>query len=185
MKKVNFTQMKNGTKEDYMFLDKLETEYVGETADRILGFLSRMTSTLEGYKISRLEHSLQSATRAYKNKESEEMVVACLLHDIGDELAPLNHSEYAATVLKPYVSEKTHWIIEKHGEFQMYYYAHHLGADRFKIEKYKDHKYYQATVDFCEKYDQCSFDPNYKSMSLKDFEPMVRNIFSRKPYSHY
>ena len=176
MKKVNFTEMKNGTKEDYMFLDKLEKEYVGETADRILGFLSRMTSTLEGYKISRLEHSLQSATRAYKNKESEEMVVACLLHDIG---------EYAATVLKPYVSEKTHWIIEKHGEFQMYYYAHHLGADRFKREKYKDHKYYQATVDFCEKYDQCSFDPNYKSMSLKDFEPMVRNIFSRKPYSHY
>ena len=185
MKKVNFTEMKNGTKEDYMFLDKLEKEYVDETADRILGFLSRMTSTLEGYKISRLEHSLQSATRAYKNKESEEMVVACLLHDIGDELAPLNHSEYAATVLKPYVSEKTHWIIEKHGEFQMYYYAHHLGADRFKREKYKDPNYYQATVDFCEKYDQCSFDPNYKSMSLKDFEPMVRNIFSRKPYSHY
>ena len=185
MKKVNFTEMKNGTKEDYMFLDKLEKEYVGETADRILGFLSRMTSTLEGYKISRLEHSLQSATRAYKNKESEEMVVACLLHDIGDELAPLNHSEYAATVLKPYVSEKTHWIIEKHGDFQMYYYAHHLGADRFKREKYKDNKYNQATVDYCEKYDQCSFDPNYKSMSLKDFEPMVRNIFSRKPYSHY
>ena len=185
MKKVNFTEMKNGSKEDYMFLDKLEKEYVGETADRILGFLSRMTSTLEGYKISRLEHSLQSATRAYKNKESEEMVVACLLHDIGDELAPLNHSEYAATVLKPYVSERTHWIIEKHGEFQMYYYAHHLDGDRFKREKYKDHKYYQATIDFCEKYDQCSFDPNYKPMSLKDFEPMVRNIFSRKPYSHY
>jgi len=184
MKKVNFTEMKKGTKEDYVFLDKLEKEYVGETADRILSFLSRMTSTLEGYKISRLEHSLQSATRAYKNKESEEMIVACLLHDIGDELAPLNHSEYAASVLKPYVSEKTHWIIEKHGEFQMYYYAHHLGANRFKREKYKYHKYFQATVDFCEKYDQCSFDPNYKSMSLKDFEPMVRNVFSRKPYTN-
>ena len=183
MKKVNFTKMKEGTKEDYVFLDRLEKEYVGETADRILSFLSRMTTTLEGYKISRLEHSLQSATRAYKNKESEELIVACLLHDIGDELAPLNHSEYAASVLKPYVSEKTHWIIEKHGEFQMYYYAHHLGANRFKREKYKDHKYYQATVDFCEKYDQCSFDPNYKSMSLKDFEPMVRNVFSVKPYS--
>ena len=183
MKKVNFTKMKEGTKEDYVFLDKLEKQYVGETADRILSFLSRMTSTLEGYKISRLEHSLQSATRAYKNKESEEMIVACLLHDIGDELAPLNHSEYAASILKPYVSEKTHWIIEKHGEFQMYYYAHHLGANRFKRDKYRNHKYYQATVDFCEKYDQCSFDPNYKSMSLKDFEPMVRNVFSRKPYS--
>ena len=183
MKKVNFTEMKNGTKEDYMFLDKLEKEYVDETADRILGFLSRMTSTLEGYKISRLEHSLQSATRAYKNEESEEMVVACLLHDIGDELAPLNHSEYAASILKPYVSEKTHWIIEKHGEFQMYYYAHHLGGDRNKRDQYKNHKYFQATIDFCENYDQNSFDPNYKSFPLEFFKPMVKNIFSRKPYS--
>ena len=82
MKKVNFTEMKNGSKEDYLFLDKLEKEYVGETADRILNFLSRMTTTLEGYKITRLEHSLQSATRAFRNNESEEMVVACLLHDI-------------------------------------------------------------------------------------------------------
>ena len=183
MKKVNFTEMKNGSKEDYLFLDKLEKEYVGETADRILNFLSRMTTTLEGYKITRLEHSLQSATRAFRNNESEEMVVACLLHDIGDELAPLNHSEYAASVLKPYVSEKNHWIIEKHGEFQMYNYAHHLGADRCKREKYKDHKYYQDTINFCEKYDQCSFDPEYKSMSLDEFAPMVKRIFARKPYS--
>ena len=185
MKKVSFTEMKKGTKDDYLLLDKHEKDYASKTAERILKFMSGLTDTLEGYKVSRLEHSLQSATRALKAGESEEMIVATLLHDIGDELAPMNHSEYAASVLKPYVSEKTHWIIEKHGEFQMYYYAHHLGADRFKREKYKDHKYYQATVDFCEKYDQCSFDPNYKSMSLKDFEPMVRNIFSRKPYSHY
>ena len=184
MKTVNFTEMKNGNKDDYQLLEKYEKNFERQTATRILKYLSMQTSTLEGYKISRLEHALQAATRAYKNKESEEMVVACLLHDIGDELAPLNHSEYAATVLKPYVSEKTHWIIEKHGEFQMYYYAHHLGADRFKREKYKDHKYYQATVDFCEKYDQCSFDPDYKSMSLRDFEPMVRKIFARKPYSY-
>ena len=185
MKTVRFTEMKTGTKDEYLLLDKYEQEYISKTADRILNFMKGLTSTLEGYKISRLEHSLQTATRAFKDKAEEEMVVAALLHDIGDELAPLNHSEYAAAVLKPYVSKKTHWIIEKHGEFQMYYYAHHLGADRFKREKYKDHKYYQDTINFCEKYDQCSFDPNYKSMSLKDFEPLVRKIFSRKPYSHY
>ena len=96
----------------------------------------------------------------------------------------MNHSEYAAAILKPYVSEKTHWIVEKHGEFQLYYYAHHLGGDRNKREKYKDHKYYQATIDFCEKYDQGSFDPNYKSLPLEHFEPMVRRIFLRKPYSN-
>ena len=183
MKKVNFTEMKNGSKEDYLFLDKLEKEYVGETADRILNFLSRMTTTLEGYKITRLEHSLQTATRAYNDNAEEEMVVAALLHDIGDELAPLNHSEYAAAVLKPYVSEKTHWIIQKHGEFQMYYYAHHLGKNKNQRDKYKDHKYYKDAVKFCEKWDQASFDPNYKSMTLEEFAPMVKRIFSRKPYS--
>ena len=176
--------MKNGTKDDYQLLEKLESQYERKTADRILDYLASQTTTLEGYQITRLEHSLQAATRAYKNGENEEMVVATLLHDLGDELAPMNHSEYAAAILKPYVSEKTHWIVEKHGEFQLYYYAHHLGGDRNKREKYKDHKYYQATIDFCEKYDQGSFDPNYESLPLEHFEPMVRRIFSRKPYSN-
>ena len=183
MKKVSFTEMKNGTKEDYLFLDKHEKNFAYKTAERIIEFMSNLTETLKGYQVSRLEHSIQSATRAYRNGESEEMIVAALLHDIGDELAPMNHSEYAASILKPYVSEKTHWIIEKHGEFQAYYYAHHLGGNRNKRDKYKGHKYYDACVKFCEKYDQCSFDPNYKSYPLEKFEPMVRNIFARKPYS--
>ena len=183
MKKVSFTEMKNGTKDDYLFLDRHEKNFASKTADRILKFMSGLTETLEGYQISRLEHSLQSATRAHKNGESEELVVAALLHDIGDELAPMNHSEYAAAILKPYVSERTHWIVEKHGEFQMFYYAHHLGGDKNKRDKYKGHKYYQATIDFCEKYDQNSFDPNYKSLPLDFFKPMVKKIFSRKPYS--
>ena len=184
MSKVRFTEMKYGTKEDYLLLDKHEKKYIEGTADRILKFMSGLTQTLEGYQVSRLEHSLQSATKALKAGEDEEIIVAALLHDIGDELAPMNHSEYAAAILKPYVSEKTHWIVEKHGEFQLYYYAHHLGGDRNKREKYKDHKYYQATIDFCEKYDQGSFDPNYKSLPLEHFEPMVRRIFLRKPYSN-
>ena len=183
MKKVSFTEMRNGTKEDYLFLDKHEKNFAYKTAERIIEFMSNLTETLKGYQVSRLEHSIQSATRAYRNGESEEMIVAALLHDIGDELAPMNHSEYAATILKPYVSEKTHWIIEKHGEFQMFYYAHHLGGDKNKREKYKDHKYFQDTINFCEKYDQNSFDPNYKSLPLDFFKPMVKKIFSRKPYS--
>ena len=183
MKKVSFTEMKKGTKEDYLFLDRHEKNFASKTADRILNFMSGLTETLEGYQVSRLEHSLQSATRAYKNGESEEMIVAALLHDIGDELAPMNHSEYAASILKPYVSEKTHWIIEKHGEFQMFYYAHHLGENKNKRDEYKEHKYFQDTINFCENYDQNSFDPNYKSLPLEFFKPMVKRIFSRKPYS--
>ena len=183
MAKVSFKEMKNGTKDDYFLLDKHEKKYAKDTAERILKFMSGLNKTLEGYQVSRLEHSLQSATRAYKNNESEEMVVAALLHDIGDELAPMNHAEYAAAILKPYVSEKTHWIIEKHGEFQLYYYAHHFGRDKNLRDKYKNHKYYQACVDFCEKYDQSSFDPEYKSYPLDFFKPMVKKIFDREPYA--
>ena len=183
MSKVSFKEMKKGTKEDYLLLDKHEKKFIEGTADRVLNFMSTLTKTLEGYQVSRLEHSLQTATRALKDGASDEMIVAALLHDIGDELAPLNHSEYAAAVLKPYVSKKTHWIIEKHGEFQMYYYAHHLGKNKNQREKYKDHEYYNDALNFCERWDQASFDPDYESMSLEDFAPMVKRIFSRKPYS--
>ena len=174
--------MKKGTRKDYKILEKYEKKFERKTADRILKYLKSQTSTLEGYKITRLEHSLQAATRAFKNKESEEMVVATLLHDIGDDLAPMNHSQYAASIIKPYVSEKTFWIIHHHGLFQSYYSAHHLGGDRNARDKYKDHKYYQDTIDFCEKYDQCSFDPDYKSMTLDDFKPLVKKIFAKEPY---
>ena len=175
--------MKDGTKEDYLLLDKHEKKYIEGTADRILKFMSSLNSTLEGYQVSRLEHSLQTATRALNDKADDELIVASLLHDIGDELAPLNHAAYAAAVLKPYVSEKTHWKIDKHGIFQNYYYAHHLGGDKNKRDKFKGHKYYNDTVNFCENWDQKSFDPNFKSMTLEDFKPLVKKIFSRTPYS--
>ena len=137
MEKVSFTQMKDGTKEDYLLLDKYEKKYIKGIADRLIKFIGGLSSTLEGYQVSRLEHSLQTATRAFQDKAEDEMIIASLFHDIGDELAPLNHAEYAAAVLKPYVSEKCHWIVEKHGEFQMYYYAHHLGGNKNQREGYK------------------------------------------------
>ena len=183
MEKVKFKQMKDGTKEEYLLLDKHEKKYIQSTADRLINFMSGLNNTLEGYQITRLEHSLQTASRALNDKANDEMIVAALFHDIGDELAPLNHAEYAAAVLKPYVSEKTHWIVEKHGEFQMYYYADHLNGNRNQRDKYKGHKYYQDTLNFCENWDQKSFDPNFKSLTLKDFEPFVKKIFKRTPYS--
>mgnify|MGYP003956655195 CR=1 FL=1 len=184
MEKVSFKQMKDGTKEDYLLLDKHEKKYIESTSDRILKFMLGLNSTLEGYQITRLEHSLQTATRALNDEADDEMIVASLLHDIGDELAPLNHAEYAAAVLKPYVSEKTHWIVEKHGIFQTYYYAHHLGGNKNKRDKFKGHKYYKDAVNFCENWDQKSFDPNFKSITLEDFKPLVKKIFSRTPYSN-
>ena len=183
MKQVKFKQMKDGDKEDYLFLKELEDRYVEDTAYRIMKALKNLDSSLGGYQVSRLEHSLQTATRALKDRASEEMIVASLLHDIGDELAPQNHSEFAASIIKPFVSEKTTWIIEKHGIFQMYYYAHHYDHNKDEREKYRGHFYFQDCANFCEKWDQASFDPNYETIPLKEFESMVKRIFSRPPYS--
>ena len=181
MKKVKFTQMKDGTKEDYDLLSKYEEKFSKDLPDRVLEALKNLDSSVDGYQVTRLEHSLQSATRAEKDGADEEMVVATLIHDIGDNLAPHNHSQLVASVLRPYVSEKIYWIILHHGIFQEYYYAHHIGRDRNARDQFKDHPYYQDAVDFCEKWDQKSFDPNYESYSLEYFEPKVRKLFSKEP----
>ena len=180
---VSFTSMAAGTREDYELLERLEAEFAAGTADRVLAQLRGLAGSLGGYKIDRLAHSLQSATRAYRDGADEETVVAALLHDIGDLLSPHNHSELAAAALRPYVSERTYWIVRQHGFFQSYYYAHHFGNDRNARDKYVDHPWYQDAVDFCHKWDQSSFDPEYESLPLEFFEPMVRRIFSREPFS--
>ena len=180
---VSFTSMAAGTKEDYELLERLEAEFAASTADRVLEQLQGLAGSLGGYRVDRLEHSLQSATRAYRDDADEEMVVAALLHDIGDLLSPHNHSELAAAVLRPYVSERTYWIVRQHGLFQSYYYAHHFGDDRNARDRYIDHEWYQDAVDFCERWDQSSFDPEYETLPLEFFEPMVRRIFARDPFS--
>ena len=149
METVSFTRMEDGTREDYELLERLEREYAAGTADRVLAQLRELRGSLGGYRIDRLEHSLQTATRAYRHGADTELVVAALLHDIGDLLAPHNHSQLAAVILKPYVSRQTHWIIRHHGLFQTYYYAHHSGGDRHARDRYREHPYYQAAVDFC------------------------------------
>jgi len=173
--------MKHGSKEDYELLSKFEKEFAEKLPDRILEALRNLGDSMDGYQVSRLEHSLQSATRAERDGADEEMIVATLLHDIGDSLAPFNHSQLVASVLRPYVSEKVYWIMLHHGLFQEYYYAHHVGRDRNARDQFKDHQYYQDAVDFCENWDQKSFDPEYDSFPLEHFEPMVRNLFSRDP----
>lgn len=179
MEKVSFTKMADGTREEYEFLDALEQQYIEGLADRLLKKLRDLDDTLSGYQVSRLEHSLQSATHALRAGEPTEMVVAALLHDIGDDLAPHSHSEYAAAVLRPYVSEKTYWIIKHHGLFQMYYYAHFLGGDPNARDIHKDHPWYADAVKFVENYDQNCFDPEFDTEPLETFEPMLREVFAK------
>ena len=179
MKTVNFTRMEDGTREEYEFLDQMEDEYKQGLPERILESLRKLEHSFSGYRINRLEHSLQGATRAFRAGEADEMIIAVLLHDIGDDLAPYSHSEMAAAILRPFVSEKIYWIIKHHGVFQMYYYAHHCGGDRNAREMFKDNPWYQDAINFCHDYDQNCFDPDYDSEPLEFFDPILRRVLSK------
>lgn len=182
MEHVKFTQMKDGDREDYEFLTKHEVEYTKGTADRLLSALVDLDESLSGYKITRLGHSLQSATRAYNDGADLDWIVSALLHDIGDIYAPYNHDEYAATILRPFVREQCAWVVEKHGDFQMIYYGHHVGGDQHKRDRHAGHLYFDDCAEFCERWDQSSFDPDYETKPIEFFAPMVREVFARTPY---
>ena len=178
IRSVSFTRMEDGTAEEYAFLTPLYDKCRSGVSDRLLELLKAMKGDKLGYQVDRYTHSLQSATRAESDGADEETVVCALLHDLGDVIAPDNHSEVIASILRPYISEKNHWVLKHHGLFQGYYYFHHIGGDRNARERYKDHPFYQDCVDFCEKWDQTSFDPDYPTLPLEYFEPMVRKVLT-------
>jgi predicted HD phosphohydrolase len=179
---VSFDKMEDVTLEDLALVETVEREYARGLADRVLEQLRRLQEEITPLKVDRLEHSLQTATRAHRDGADEEMVVAALVHDIGDLLAPYNHCEVGAAILRPYVSDRTYWVVKYHGLFQAYYYAHLNGGDRHARDRFKDHPYYQDCVDFCAKWDMPAFDPRFESLPLEFFEPMVRRLFAREPF---
>lgn len=184
MKVVDFVHMDKGTKEEYDLLMSRERAHKeAHHIDNVLALLKAGDLPDSGYQISRYQHSLQSATLAERDGQDEEMIVAALLHDIGDTLAPDNHSDFAASVLRPYVSERTYWIIKHHGIFQGIYFWHHIGWDRNARDRYRGHQWFQACADFCEKYDQNAFDPAYDTAPLEHFVPMVQRVLRRQPFA--
>ena len=182
MDHVKFVEMKDGDKEDYDFLTEHEIEFTRGTADRLLKALVGLDEGLSGYKITRLGHSLQAATRAYRDGADIDWIVSALLHNIGDIFAPYNHDEYAASILRPFVREQCTWVVEKHGDFQIIYYGEHVGANPNKRDMYKDHQYFDDCATFCARWDQNSFNPDYETLDIDFFAPMVREVFARTPY---
>lgn len=182
MEKVKFTAMKDGDAADYALLDGHERAYAQGTADRLLDAMVHLDESLSGYQVTRLGHSLRAATRAWRAGADDDWVVAALLHDIGDIYAPYNHDEYAAAILKPFVREQVTWVVEKHGDFQRLYYAHHTGGNPHARDKFKGHAYFDDCAQFCEEWDQSSFDPTYDALPLEFFRGMVQGVFARTAY---
>lgn len=183
--KATYTSMLEGTSEDWAAISRHARPFQKDLANRLVAHLSLLKGDCGGYPVDRLEHSLQTATRAFQAGEDEEYVVCALLHDIGDTLGPSNHADIAASIVKPYVSEKNHWIVEQHAVFQGYYFFHFLGLDRNMRDQFRGHPHFEATAQFCHLYDQSSFDPGFTSMPLEAFVPMIGRVFDRPRRSIY
>ena len=188
---ASYPSLAEATPEDFTTQDITFAHVATSQADRVLSLLKNETDQTFLHCLDLLEHSLQTATRAYRNDENEELVVVALLHDIGEVLSPGNHGEVAAGLLKPYVSDQNHWLLLHHEIYQAHYYADAMNQRPNMMpinpdlrDRFKDHKHHQHTIDFCENYDQKSFDVNYETLPLEFFEPMVRNIFSRTPWKY-
>jgi predicted HD phosphohydrolase len=180
-----FHAMTEGTKEDWDKIAMGSIELAAGLPDRVLVHLRQLGGGYGGFAVDRLEHSLQTATRAYRADRDDEYVFCALIHDIGDLLGPLNHADVAAAVVKPFVSEQNHWMVEKHAIFQGYYFFHHLGLDRDLREQFRGHEWFDYTAEFCQEYDQAAFDPGYDTLPLQHFEPLVRQVLTSPKRSIY
>ncbi|MBI1383848.1 MAG: peptidase [Rhizobiales bacterium] len=174
--------MKDGTREDYALLEELEHDFAAGLPSRIMRAMAELDESLSGYQVTRLEHSLISATMAERDGADADWVVAALIHDIGDGLAPYNHDSLAAAIAAPYVRDECTWVLRTHGIFQLFYYGHHVGADQHARNKYRDHPFYESGALFTERWDQSAFDPDYPFQPLEHFRPVVEEVFTRKAW---
>jgi len=182
---ARFAAFDESTKEDWEIIARHSKAFNQGLAGRVLDHLRLLDGDFGGFPVDRLTHSLQTATRAHRDGHDEEYVVCALLHDIGDTLGSYNHPDIAAAVVKPFVSEKNHWMVAQHGIFQGYYFFHHLGLDRNMREQFRGHPHFEYTADFCEKYDQVAFDADYDTAPLDFFVPMVERVFAKPRNSMY
>lgn len=176
---TQFRELDESSAEDWHYIMQSMVPFANALPDRVLAHLQLLKGDYGGFPVDRMQHSLQTATRAHRDGRDEEYVVMALLHDIGDMLCTYNHPDIAAAILKPFLSEENLWIVQQHGIFQGLYYFHHIGLDRDMRERYRSHPFFAAAADFAQKYDQTSFDPEYDTAPLAFFEPMVQRVMAR------
>jgi predicted HD phosphohydrolase len=178
MARATFTSFETSTKADWDNIMVRLQDTQAQVADRVLENLRHLAHDFGGFPVNRLEHCLQTATRAEHDGRDDEYIMCALLHDIGDTLAPFNHPDIAAGILKPFVSPANHWMVQHHGIFQGYYFWHHIGLDRNTREKFRGHECFEYTEEFCAKYDSPAFDSDFKSNPLEHYEPLIRTFFA-------
>jgi predicted HD phosphohydrolase len=183
--RANFTDMSESVAEDWSIIMAEQVPYARNGGARVIEHLKLLADDYAGFPVDRLTHCLQTATRAHRDGRSEDYVVMALVHDIGDTLGAYNHPDIAAAILQPFVSEELHWIVKHHGIFQGVNFFHHIGLDRNMREQFRGAEHFAATQEFIDTYDCPAFDPEYDTLPLEFFEPMVMRLFEFPQNSIY
>src|SRR5262245_659140 len=174
---ATFTRMDESTAEQWAEIGRQTGEHQGRVAQRALGMLRSLEEITDGFAVDQLTHSLQTATRAERAGADDEVVFASLLHDVGKAVSVPNHPEIAAAILKPYVREDVYWMIRAHQDFQGRHYYAHFGGNPDARERYRGEPWFELTERFADEWDQTAFDPDYATLPLEHFEPLVLERF--------
>lgn len=184
-KRATFLRMQDSTQADWQIIGGEFMQFASQLPARVIQHLQILQGDYGGFPVDRYTHSLQTATRALRDGRDEEYVVCALLHDIGDTLGSFNHPDIAAAILKPFVSDENHWMVQHHGIFQGHYFFHHIGLDRDLRDNFRAHPCYERTAEFCELYDNPAFDPKAETLPIEEFEPMLRRLMAQPRNSVY
>jgi predicted HD phosphohydrolase len=174
-----FASMDRSSASQWLDIHKATQAYQPHTPQQILALLETLRGVYVGFGVDQLDHSLQAATRAHRAGASDELVLAALCHDLGKTISIANHAAIAAEILKPYVSDATYQIVRTHQDFQGRHYYHHFGGSRDLREAYRDEPWYADAERFTDDWDQAAFDPDYESLPLSEFAPLVKRFFGR------
>jgi predicted HD phosphohydrolase len=183
--RANFVRMQDSTAADWQVIAGEFMPFAQALPERVVKHLQILQGDYGGFPVDRYTHSLQTATRALRDGRDEEYVVCALLHDIGDTLGSFNHPDIAAAILKPFVSEANHWMVQNHGIFQGHYFFHHLGLDRNLRDNFRGHPHYERTEEFCALYDNPAFDAQAETLPIEEFMPMLRRVMAQPRQSIY
>jgi predicted HD phosphohydrolase len=183
--RAQFVRMQDSTAADWQVIAGEFMPFAQALPQRVVKHLQILQGDYGGFPVDRYTHSLQTATRAWREDRDDEYVVCALLHDIGDTLGAFNHPDIAAAILKPFVSEENLWMVQHHGIFQGHYFFHHLGLDRNMRDNFKSHPHYDRTEEFCALYDNPAFDAKAETLPIEEFMPMLQRVMAQPRNSIY
>ncbi len=172
----SFRRMDESTAEQWAVIGATTGANQGRVADRMIMLLESLAEISDGFITDQLTHSLQTATMAERADADEEMIFGALMHDIGKAVSVPNHGPISAEMIKPYVRDDVYRSIMHHQDFQGRHYYQHFGAPRNLRDRFSDESWFALCEEFTDDWDQQAFDPDYGTLPLEHFEPLVRKL---------